>query len=584
MIVFLLFISSGLFLGWSLGANDAANIFGTAVGSKMLSFKKAAIIASIFIILGAVIQGSGTTETLSKLGTVDAIGGAFTVALCAAFTVFIMTRNKLPVSTTQSIVGAIIGWNLFTNNKTDYSILTTILTSWVAGPIIGIVFAALLFLLTRWLLHKLKIHLIKLDGYIRWGLIIVGAFGAYSLGANNIANVVGVFMSSAPNLIIDLGLFQLNGAQLIFLLGGVSIAIGVFTYGSKVMETVGSQIMNLSSEAAMVVVLAQALVLFIFSSTGLSNFLETVGLPRIPLVPISSSQIVVGAIIGIGLVKGVQEIKVKTLGGIFLGWILTPIAACILSFFALFFVKNVFNITVTSAVASIPATPVDASSMVATSAMKHVNMVWPFTLMVIVVVVALFVFYIIKQQKLRVKAQDELYKKQNDFYIAQKALTELELKTIRLENSSLASKLEFKRKELINYALNIIEQQNFMASILDKLIEIKNINKDSEREEMLDGLIVLIKQKMANSDKVKNFNIEAEKMHKDFYQRLSDQFPDLTENDKRLATLLRLGFSSKEIAPLLNISPKSVEIIRYRLRKKINLKKGDNLIQFINNL
>ncbi|HPD96004.1 MAG TPA: inorganic phosphate transporter [Tenuifilaceae bacterium] len=582
--MFLLFISSGLFLGWSLGANDAANIFGTAVGSKMLSFKKAAIIASIFIILGAVIQGSGTTETLSKLGTVDAIGGAFTVALCAAFTVFIMTRNKLPVSTTQSIVGAIIGWNLFTNNKTDYSILTTILTSWVAGPIIGIVFAALLFLLTRWLLHKLKIHLIKLDGYIRWGLIIVGAFGAYSLGANNIANVVGVFMSSAPNLIIDLGLFQLNGAQLIFLLGGVSIAIGVFTYGSKVMETVGSQIMNLSSEAAMVVVLAQALVLFIFSSTGLSNFLETVGLPRIPLVPISSSQIVVGAIIGIGLVKGVQEIKVKTLGGIFLGWILTPIAACILSFFALFFVKNVFNITVTSAVASIPATPVDASSMVATSAMKHVNMVWPFTLMVIVVVVALFVFYIIKQQKLRVKAQDELYKKQNDFYIAQKALTELELKTIRLENSSLASKLEFKRKELINYALNIIEQQNFMASILDKLIEIKNINKDSEREEMLDGLIVLIKQKMANSDKVKNFNIEAEKMHKDFYQRLSDQFPDLTENDKRLATLLRLGFSSKEIAPLLNISPKSVEIIRYRLRKKINLKKGDNLIQFINNL
>ncbi|HRX31662.1 MAG TPA: inorganic phosphate transporter [Tenuifilaceae bacterium] len=582
--MFLLFISSGLFLGWSLGANDAANIFGTAVGSKMLSFKKAAIIASIFIILGAVIQGSGTTETLSKLGTVDAIGGAFTVALCAAFTVFIMTRNKLPVSTTQSIVGAIIGWNLFTNNKTDYSILTTILTSWVAGPIIGIVFAALLFLLTRWLLHKLKIHLIKLDGYIRWGLIIVGAFGAYSLGANNIANVVGVFMSSAPNLIIDLGLFQLNGAQLIFLLGGVSIAIGVFTYGSKVMETVGSQIMNLSSEAAMVVVLAQALVLFIFSSTGLSNFLETVGLPRIPLVPISSSQIVVGAIIGIGLVKGVQEIKVKTLGGIFLGWILTPIAACILSFFALFFVKNVFNITVTSAVASIPTTPVDASSMVATSAMKHVNMVWPFTLMVIVVVVALFVFYIIKQQKLRVKAQDELYKKQNDFYIAQKALTELELKTIRLENSSLASKLEFKRKELINYALNIIEQQNFMASILDKLIEIKNINKDSEREEMLDGLIVLIKQKMANSDKVKNFNIEAEKMHKDFYQRLSDQFPDLTENDKRLATLLRLGFSSKEIAPLLNISPKSVEIIRYRLRKKINLKKGDNLIQFINNL
>ncbi|MGE0079405.1 MAG: inorganic phosphate transporter [Bacteroidales bacterium] len=581
--MFLFFISSGLFLGWSLGANDAANVFGTAVGSKMLSFKKAAIIASVFITLGAVIQGGGTTETLSKLGAVDAIGGAFTVALCAAFTVFVMTRNKLPVSTTQAIVGAIIGWNLFTNNKTDYSILTTILSSWVIGPIIGIVFAALLFIFVRWLLHRLKIHLIKLDGYIRWGLIIVGAFGAFSLGANNIANVVGVFIGSAPNLIIDLGIFHLNGVQLIFLLGGLSIALGVFTYGSKVMETVGEGIMNLSSEAAIVVVLAQALVLFIFSSTGLSNLLASIGLPRIPLVPVSSSQLVVGAVIGIGLVKGVQEIRMKILGGILLGWIITPIAACILSFFALFFIQNVFNLSVTNSSASAAIEHVESAVSSNVDVAKQINMVWPFALIVVAVIVTLVVYYIIIQQRLRVKAQNELYKKQNDYFTAQKALTELELKTIRLENSSLSNKLEFKRKELINYALSIIEQQNFMSSILESLEELKSLS-DSEKSEKLDSLIMLIKQKMNNSDKVKDFAVEAEKMHKDFYHRLSDQFPDLTENDKRLATLLRLGFSSKEIAPLLNISPKSVEIVRYRLRKKINLKQGDNLIQFINNL
>nr|HPM11817.1 inorganic phosphate transporter [Paludibacter sp.] len=80
----LFFLSGGLFLGWSLGANDAANIFGTAVGSEMISFKKAAVIASIFIILGAVFQGSGTTQTLSELGSIDTIGGAFTAALCSA--------------------------------------------------------------------------------------------------------------------------------------------------------------------------------------------------------------------------------------------------------------------------------------------------------------------------------------------------------------------------------------------------------------------------------------------------------------------------------------------------------------------
>src|SRR5690554_5912475 len=122
----LVFISSGLFLGWSLGANDAANIFGTAVGSRMIKFSKAALIAGVFVILGAVFQGSGATNTLSDLGSVDALGGAFTVALCSAVVVTIMTRFKLPVSTGQAIVGAIMGWCYFTANPVDYSVLLTI--------------------------------------------------------------------------------------------------------------------------------------------------------------------------------------------------------------------------------------------------------------------------------------------------------------------------------------------------------------------------------------------------------------------------------------------------------------------------
>lgn len=125
----LFFLSSGLFLGWSLGANDAANIFGTAVGSRMIKFRTAAIIASIFVLLGAVLQGSGTTKTLSELGSVDAIGGAFTVALCSAIVVLIMTKNKLPVSTGQAIVGAIIGWCYFTSSQVDYTVLGKIIGS-----------------------------------------------------------------------------------------------------------------------------------------------------------------------------------------------------------------------------------------------------------------------------------------------------------------------------------------------------------------------------------------------------------------------------------------------------------------------
>ena len=178
----LLFLISGLFLGWSLGANDAANVFGSAVGTKMVSFRKAAIIASIFVILGAVIQGAGASDTLGKLGAVNAIGGSFTVALAAAITVYIMTKFGLPVSTTQAIVGAIIGWNLFTGNHTDSRTLTQIVSTWISGPVLGAFFAVLLYIILKTIKKNSSIHLIRFESYIRTGLLFVGAFGAYSLG------------------------------------------------------------------------------------------------------------------------------------------------------------------------------------------------------------------------------------------------------------------------------------------------------------------------------------------------------------------------------------------------------------------
>ena len=107
-ITVLLFLSSGLFMGWALGANDAANVFGTAVGTRMVRFSTAAILCGIFVILGAVISGAGTTGTLGKLGAVNALPGSFMVALAAGLSVYLMTRAGLPVSNTQAIVGAIV--------------------------------------------------------------------------------------------------------------------------------------------------------------------------------------------------------------------------------------------------------------------------------------------------------------------------------------------------------------------------------------------------------------------------------------------------------------------------------------------
>ena len=342
----LLFLISGLFLGWSLGANDASNLFGSAIGSRLISFRKAAVIASVFVIIGAVAQGTGTSETLGKLGNVNAIGGSFTVALAAAVTVYLMTRYALPVSTTQAIVGAIIGWNIFTGNHTDTKTLTLIVTAWITGPLLGALFAVLLYIAVKKIKRAFEINIIRFESFLKTGLVIAGAFAAYSLGANNIANVMGVFVPAFNLNELHIGFINLSSAQQLFLLGGISIAAGIITYSKRVMETVGSNILELSSEAALVVMLAQALVLFLFSSTSFAEFLKGIGLPSFPMVPVSSSQVIVGSVIGIGLYKGARNINFRILGEIASGWIATPVLAGLTGFFSLFFVKNIFGIDI----------------------------------------------------------------------------------------------------------------------------------------------------------------------------------------------------------------------------------------------
>ena len=345
--MFLFFLSSGVFLGWSLGANDASNVFGTAVGSRMVRFRTAAILCSIFVIMGAVISGAGASHTLGKLGAVNAVAGAFVVAFAAAMSVYLMTLARYPVSTSQAIVGAIVGWNLFSGSPTDSNTLTKIVTTWIACPVLSGIIAIVSYKVVTASILKFKVHMFTLDEMTRYGLIIVGIFGSFALGANNIANVVGVFLPVAPfKDIILFGGLHFSAAQQLFLIGSVAIAIGVFTYSRRVMETVGGGIFKLSPVMAFVAVWSHSIVLFLFSSQQLESFLQNMGLPTLPLVPVSSSQAIVGAIVGMGLLKGRHNIRWRTVGGITGSWITTPIFAGLVSFILLFFVQNVFQMTV----------------------------------------------------------------------------------------------------------------------------------------------------------------------------------------------------------------------------------------------
>ncbi len=340
----LFFLSSGLFLGWSLGANDASNVYGTAVASRMVRFKTAAFLCSVFLLLGALIDGVGAAHTLGSLGSVNAIGGAFVTSFAAAFTVFLMTKYGLPVSVSQAVVGAIIGWNWFTDSVTDMNSVVKIASTWVACPLLAAVFATIVFAVFHKLSQKVPLSLLQRDALTRTAMLVTGAFGSYALGANNIANVVGVFIPVVPFTEFSFFGIPITPVHQLFFIGALAVAVGVYTYSYKVMMTVGKGILPLTPFASWVVVLSHSLVLFIFASEGLEHFLASHNLPTIPLVPVSSTQAVVGSVIGIGLYRGLaKNIDWSVFLRIMCGWIITPIITALICFVSLYIMKNVFD-------------------------------------------------------------------------------------------------------------------------------------------------------------------------------------------------------------------------------------------------
>lgn len=592
----LFFISSGLFLGWTLGANDASNVFGSAVGTKLIRFKQAAIVASIFVILGSVLQGSGGVDTLGKLGSVDALGGAFTVALAAGLAVFWMTKIDLPVSTSQAIVGAIIGWNFFTGNPTDYTSLTKIVTTWISGPILGGIFAVLLFLLMKFILKTTRIHLIKLDAYIKYGLLIVGAFGSFSLGANNIANVIGVFIPSAPDIILDFEFFTINGVQLIFMAGGVSIATGIITYSKKVMMTVGNSLMKLNAETAIIVVLAHSLVLFIFSSQSLSNLFVNIGLPSIPLVPVSSSQAIIGAILGIGILKGGQTIKLNIIGRIALGWLVTPIIAGLIAFFALFFMANVFNLTVSQNPTKFvkgDIVPVDID-ITKDSNVKRIenfanktndsiaiNLSKPAVIVLVLVLMGIIVFQLYLINKLKKKDKDFVYQEILNKYNYHQKLLEDELNRSKIAKHKLEREIIARDSEQKRIALSIIEKNEPLLKVQEGFEKILQKPEKALSKEELNGISKLIIENLSIQKDRKFFENYMKEINTNFYKNLESQYPNLNEEEMNLCALMRLKLNTKQIAAILGVNQKECAKMKKELIKKMGLDEEKKLLKIV---
>jgi len=306
------FLSAGIgaSLGLSLGANDGGNLFGTAVATRVISFRFAALLAGIAIIAGAYFQGGDAIETIQQMTKAPG-NGPLIIVSSSCITIIIMTLLQLPVSTSQSLVGAIMGVTIsmgIAPGETEiiFDHLLKMIFCWILTPIGSGIIAMVCYYCVGAMLNNLPVSLLTRDKLIRSGLIAVGTYSAYAFGVNNTANVVGVFVDSYPNI----------NPRLLAVLGASSIALGIFLFGRGLMETIGAGLIRLDGFTALVVVMGEAVTLHFFGVMG---------------IPVSASQAVVGGVLGIALIRGPEAIDGKLLKNIFTGWLTTPLISFILA-------------------------------------------------------------------------------------------------------------------------------------------------------------------------------------------------------------------------------------------------------------
>jgi len=308
-------ILMGIAVGWSIGANDAANSLGTAVGSRVINLRQAIILITIFGFLGAYFQGAYVVKTIGKgIVPMDRLDKNLSVylALVASFSacvwVVLATYWKMPISTSHSIVGAVAGAGLAIGAPVNWKVLGDIFICWIFTPVGAAVLGYVFYRILKNFFYRLiPRRLVK--PVLTVLIIIGGCYVAFTWGANDVANSVGVISGA--------GILTPTTSVLI---GGLAILLGIVTWGYKVIETVGTEITNLMPLMAFAAQLASAINVHIYTLFG---------------IPVSTSHSIVGAIFGVGLVKGIRVLNLRILKDITLCWLATPFISGIISFIIL---------------------------------------------------------------------------------------------------------------------------------------------------------------------------------------------------------------------------------------------------------
>ena len=397
----------GLFMAWGIGANDVANAMATSVGSKALTIKQAILVAAVFEFAGAVLAGGAVTSTIRK-GIVDAdllaatpellVYGMLAALLAAGTWLLIASKNGWPVSTTHSIVGAIVGFAAvgIGVDAVQWGKVGTIVMSWVVSPVTAGFIAYLIYRSVQRLilshedplarakryvpvymfLAAFTITLVTIlkglkhvgltislrDSYflavaIAVGIAILGwfvirriepdpkaekkqhfitverVFGvlmvitacgmAFAHGSNDVANAIGPLAAVIGVATTGAIAAKSSLPVWVLMLGGGGIVVGLATFGRHVIATVGKKITQLTPSRGFAAELAAATTIVIASGTG---------------IPISTTHTLVGAVLGVGVARGIEAIDLRVVGRILLSWVVTIPAGAILAilFFFLF--------------------------------------------------------------------------------------------------------------------------------------------------------------------------------------------------------------------------------------------------------
>ncbi|WP_069385115.1 inorganic phosphate transporter [Halomonas caseinilytica] len=403
----------GLFMAWGVGANDVANAMGTSVGSKAITIKQAIIIAVIFEFLGAWLAGGEVTDTIRK-GIIDPamlqgepqllVYGMMAALLAAATWLMIASMRGWPVSTTHSIVGAIVGFAMagLGLKAIDWTQVGQIAASWVVSPLMSGSIAFMLFKSVQHLIFENRDPFAAAKRYVPMYVFLVGfivamvtftkglkhvglelsfgasllysilmglalmvlgivrerrvgagkrqddAFGfggvervfgvlmlftacamAFAHGSNDVANAVGPL--AAVISVVESG-GTVGGEALVpwwvLMLGGGGIVVGLVTYGHKVIATVGTGITELTPSRGFAATLAAATTVVLASGTGL---------------PISTTHTLVGAVLGVGLARGMAALNLRVIGTIVMSWLITLPAGAALAIMFFFMFKGMFG-------------------------------------------------------------------------------------------------------------------------------------------------------------------------------------------------------------------------------------------------